>query len=314
MSRLSQRRRPALRPGDRPPRLTLEALEARCACAAGAVASALAAVGTPVVVPRPPDPPARVGVILGDVPPGAAVTPAVVRAGVIRLDLAAGVPLFDPAGHADVAVARSVDPSAPVGAALPGGPPGTAITPAVVKAEVVHLKLTAGVPYTGPVAHMDADDSTFGADDATHLAVHIDWGNGQATSGVVQVGTGGGYDVVATAAYSSPGDYAVTVQVATADGSMMMTAAGEADVAAAAPSSLEDAPRVPPQVTPAPGPAQADSGGGNFSTAGADAAATRSASRPPADTGGAVPWVRLPDPRPVSPVAPPAGPDRPAGR
>ncbi len=280
MSTHDRRRRPAPRPGAHPTRLRLEALESRCACAAGAFAGALAAARAHVA--PPPEPPALVS------------------------------------------------------STLPAAPPDTVVTPAAVKAEVVHLKLTAGVPFTGPVCHMVASGASPDLDGTTGMAVTIDWGNGQSTTGVVQANAGGGYDVVGTATYAAPGDYALTVKVAAADGSAF-TAGGEVEVAALSddhyspgtpgatvpppagggqgpPSSTGHgstpvpdlgSTATPPVATPTPAPPA--TGG----TAATDAAVTRSAARSPADTGGAVPWVRLPDPRPSGQaVATPPASDR----
>jgi hypothetical protein len=173
------------------------------------------------------------------------------------------------------------------------------ISVAEYRAEVADLKLTAGVTFTGPVAHMVAGDKDLDAIDVTHMGVRIDWGNGQSTTGAVQIGTHGGYDIVATARYSTPGNYVLTIDIAGPDGAEA-TAIGKVEVVAAPPVAGHTPESADIDVRNSdnpPAPQQPDQTQG---TTGSDMAATQAASRTPGDTNSGVPWVRLPDPGPLS--------------
>ena len=141
----------------------------------------------------------------------------------------------------------------------------------------------------------DGDD-TLDGDDAAHMAVRIDWGNGVSTNGTVQIGDHGWYDIVGTARYTTPGDYALTIDVVSPNGTQI-TATGKADVSAPrpAPPALESTTPDVPIPAPTPTSDQSDQPQG---APGADAAAGQAASRSPGDASGGVPWLRLPGLRP----------------
>jgi hypothetical protein len=165
-------------------------------------------------------------------------------------------------------------------------------------AEVADLKLTAGVSFTGPIAHMVAADDALDATDVTHIGVRIDWGDGQSTTGAVQIGSRGGYDIVGTARYSMPGTFVLTIDIVGPDGADA-TAIGKAEVPGPAlPSQVPESAGIDVRNSDdGPAPHGADEIKGS---AGSDTAATQTASRTPGDTSGGVPWIRLPDPRPLS--------------
>jgi hypothetical protein len=206
------------------PRLRLEALEPRCACAAG-----LTGATTAIAVFRPPE----------------------------------GL----------VAVVAQVPAAAP----------------AVPQANGLLLTPTAGVPFTGPVAEIVFDAIAAGDTAVAEFIANIRWGNGQQTAGVIQPRGHGGYDVIGTMTYTDAGEYQLTVEVAGPDGTM--TATSLAHVEPPKPLEIDTVP--PPPVT------EPQEYGSNDQPAGTPESPGPTVTvRTPGDTTGAVPWLRLPDPRP----------------
>jgi hypothetical protein len=187
---------------------------------------------------------------------------------------------FVPVSATDAPAMASRAPQPPA----PSGVTATPLTP----------PLTAGVRYSGPVCHVDV--AAVGTDSGVSLGfqARIDWGDGHETTGVVQAAPDGGFDVLGTATYATPGEYKMSVELAGTDGTSISVAgtvkvdppvrlAGHVDVSASTPPHLEETTFDPPRGTPA-------------------LSAPTPPVRPPADTAGAVPWVRLPDPRPVAEI------------
>jgi hypothetical protein len=163
--------------------------------------------------------------------------------------------------------------------------------------ESLHLKVH--TPFRGPVAHFDGPDP-----DGDNYAAAIGWGDGYWSDGHVAPSDAGGFDVIGSVTYDAPGTFPITVHLSGADGSQA-TMSGSATVdagttGAVSPPAAQDAPT--PAFTPPP-PADVPA-----HPPPADGGATQGPSRPPADTGGIVPWVRLPDALPASSAGgPPRG-------
>jgi hypothetical protein len=238
MSTYYRRRRPAGWPGVLLPRLGLEALEPRCACAAG-----LTDPTTAVAFLRPPE-------------------------GLVAV------------------VAQ-----------------GPAAAPAVPQVNGLMLTPTAGVPFTGPVGQIVFESIT-SVDKATaEFIANIRWGNGQQTAGVILPRGQGGYDVVGTMTYTDAGNYLLTIEVAGPDGTL--TATGLAHVEPPKPLEIDNVP-------PAPVTEPQEQNSNDQPAAAPESPGPTVTVRTPGDTTGAIPWLRLPDPRPdgVKTVSPQEKRDR----
>jgi hypothetical protein len=171
-------------------------------------------------------------------------------------------------------------------------PAGQLLVAVIAPDEVVSgpgLRLTAGVKFTGVVAHFDVPARS-------DYAATITWGDGRWSPGNVAPGGQGGMDVVGSVTYHLPGTYPITVKLSHPNGDHTTTT-GSATVepAGASYQPVEQLPTTPLPTPPPPSevpPAEPTSAPPR-----SDSGAFHGPSAPPAGTG-IVPWSLLPDPGP----------------